>query len=91
MGAAAPAPARQAPLGKVAAERDAGDTTVAKQASATERLPLPVADWITLIRRLIDDGRFDDAGKELAAFRATHADHERLLPSDLRDWRPPAK
>ena len=53
--------------------------------------PLPVPDWIALIRRLRDEGKSADAAKELAAFRAAHADHEKLLPPDLRDWRPPEK
>jgi hypothetical protein len=50
--------------------------------------PLPVPDWITLIRRLRDEGKTGEAAKELAAFRAAHPDHEKLLPPDLRDWKP---
>jgi hypothetical protein len=49
---------------------------------------LPVPDWIALIRRLRDEGRIDEATKELAAFRDAYADHERLLPPDLRAWKP---
>ena len=45
-------------------------------------------DWIALIRQLRDEGKTDEAAKELAAFRAAHADHEQLLPPDLRDWQP---
>jgi hypothetical protein len=77
------------PLAKMAAGRaaDAG----ADEARAKDRAPLPVADWIALIRRLRDGGKSADAAKELAAFRVAHADHEKLLPSDLRDWRPPEK
>jgi hypothetical protein len=56
---------------------------------ATDPAPLPVDEWIALIRRLRAEGRIDVAAKELRAFRAAHADHERLLPPDLRDWRPP--
>jgi hypothetical protein len=63
----------------------------AADARAKERKPLPVADWIALIRRLRAEGKTDEAGKELAAFRAAHPDHEKLLPPDLRDWRPPEK
>ena len=47
------------------------------------------SEWIALIRRLRDEGKSADAAKELAAFRVAHADHEKLLPPDLRDWRPP--
>lgn len=58
-------------------------------ARAQQRPPLPVADWIALIRKLRADGRIDDAAKELAAFRREHPDHSGLLPDDLRDWLPP--
>lgn len=91
LGSAAVPPARQAQLGKVAAGRASDDTAVATQARASDGAALPVADWIVLIRRLRDEGKNDEASKELAAFRAVHPDHERLLPPDLRDWRPPAK
>jgi len=50
--------------------------------------PLPVPEWIALIRRLRDEGRIDDAVKELSAFRRAHADHLQLLPPDLAQWRP---
>ena len=81
--------ARPAPLAKTAAGRaaDAG----ADQARAKDGASLPVADWIALIRRLRDEGRSVDAARELAAFRAAHADHAKQLPPDLRDWRPPEK
>jgi hypothetical protein len=71
----------------------AGRATDARtdEARAKDRGPLPVAEWIALIRRLRDEGKSADAAKELAAFRGAHADHEKLLPSDLRDWRPPEK
>jgi hypothetical protein len=78
--------AQPVPLGKMAAGRAAdarGD-----EARAKDRGPLPVAEWIALIRRLRDEGKSADAVKELAAFRVAHADHEKLLPADLRDWRP---
>ena len=83
------APARPTPLAKMAAGRaaEAGiDATRAK-----DRGPLPIAEWIALIRRLRDEGKSADAAKELAAFRVAHADHAKLLPPDLRDWRPPEK
>jgi hypothetical protein len=52
---------------------------------------LPVPDWITLIRKLRDENKLDEAAKELAAFRSAHPDHEQLLPPDLRDWKPAAR
>ncbi|MBK7591525.1 MAG: hypothetical protein IPI27_09515 [Betaproteobacteria bacterium] len=55
------------------------------------RPPLPVADWIALIRRLRDEGKLDEATRELAAFRRAHADHLQLLPPDLARWRPDAQ
>ena len=60
--------------------------TSAPRAKAAPNLSVP--DWIALIRRLRDEGRVDEAAKELAAFRSAHADHEQLLPPDLRDWKP---
>lgn len=91
MGSAAVPPARQAQLGKVAAEHASDGPAVATQARVRDRAALPVADWIVLIRQLRDEGKNDEANKELAAFRAVHADHARLLPPDLRDWRAPGK
>lgn len=64
---------------------------MATEARNKDRAPLPVADWIALIRRLRDEGNVVDAARELAAFRAAHADHEKLLPPDLRDWHPAEK
>jgi hypothetical protein len=78
-----------APLAKIAAGR-AADVR-ADEARIKDRAPPPVPEWIALIRRLRDEGKSADAAKELAAFRVAHADHEKLLPSDLRDWRPPEK
>jgi hypothetical protein len=80
---------RPSPLAKRAAGHatDAG----ADEARAKDLTPLPIADWIVLIRRLRDQGKSADAAKELAAFRAAHVDHAKLLPPDLRDWRPPEK
>lgn len=81
--------AQPAPLAKMAAGRAADART--DEARAKDRGPLPVVEWIALIRRLRDEGKFADAAKELAAFRVAHADHEKRLPPDLRDWRPPDK
>ena len=49
-----------------------------------DRAPLPIPDWIALIRRLRDEGNTTDAVRELTAFRTAHGDHEKLLPPDLR-------
>jgi len=81
--------ARPPALAKMAAAPATGESPAG--ARATDRGPLPNGEWIALIRRLRADGRIDDATRELAAFRAAHADHEQLLPADLRDWRPPEK
>ena len=61
------------------------------EARIKDRAALPVADWIALIRRLRDEGNVAEAARELAAFRAAHADHEKLLPPDLREWHPTEK
>jgi hypothetical protein len=65
--------------------------TDATAALAKERANLSVSDWIALIRRLRAEGNTAEAAKELAAFRIAHADHQTLLPADLRDWNPPAQ
>ena len=100
-GTVAPAPPRAAPEPSSTPERAAStreaqfakSSVVAQSVDARSEVrakhpPLPVADWITLIRRLRDEGKPDEAVKELAAFRAAYPDHERLLPPDLRDWHP---
>lgn len=81
-GSPAPAP------GRLAAGPAAEQGTAVR---AQQGAPLPVADWIALIRKLRAEGRVDQAARELAAFRRAHPDHERLLPEDLRDWRPAEK
>ena len=65
------------------------DAVVDARAKTTPKLPVP--DWIALIRKLRDEGRTNEAEKELAAFRSAHADHEQILPPDLRDWKPAAR
>ena len=82
--AARPAPLAKMAMGNVTAER-------ADETRAKETAPLAVPEWIALIRKLRAEGQSDDAARELAAFRKAHADHERLLPPDLRDWHPPEK
>jgi hypothetical protein len=82
---AAPAIAPSSPAARTAM------SGAAAEARPKDRAPLLVADWIALIRRLRDEGNVAEAARELAAFRTAHADHEKLLPSDLRDWHPPEK
>jgi len=82
---AAPSAMRPSPLAKTAS------ADAAAEAQRKDRAPLPVNDWIALIRRLRDEGKNVDATRELTAFRAAHVDHEKLLPPDLRDWQPVEK
>jgi len=75
----APKPAADAAVGGMMEQR------------AKAQPKLAVADWIALIRKLRDENKMDEAAKELAAFRTAYPDHERLLPPDLRDWKPAAR
>jgi hypothetical protein len=77
-----------AKLAATPAERPRADAARETRQAGT---PLPVAEWIALIIRLRDEGRIDDAVKELSAFRRAHADHLKLLPADLAQWRPDAR
>lgn len=72
-------------LAATPAERPRAEAVREARATGT---PLPVPEWIALIRRLRDGGRIDDAVKELTAFRRAHPDHQQLLPPDLAQWRP---
>ena len=81
--------ARPAPQARIAAAAPRAEA--AADVRAKDRAPLPVAEWIALIRRLRAEGKTVEAARELAAFRLAHADHERLLPVDLREWRPAEK
>jgi hypothetical protein len=80
---AAEAQRANAPMGAATNAADASDGARAKV-----QPKLAVPEWITLIHKLRDEGKTDEAAKELAAFRAAYPDHERLLPPDLRDWKP---
>jgi hypothetical protein len=70
---------------------ESGTAQMRAPSAAKERGALSVDDWIALIRRLRSEGKIDEAASELAAFRAAHSDHMRLLPADLRDWTPTTK
>jgi hypothetical protein len=96
------APAAQAPMRRMqdadvaragAQKSDAANASAGASVDTRVKAQpkLAVADWIALIRRLRDEGKTDDAAKELTAFRAAYPDHERLLPPDLRDWKPVAR
>ena len=51
--------------------------------------PLAPDEWIKRIRRLIAEGKNDDAAKELIAFRREYKERtDTLLPADLRAFRP---
>jgi len=73
-----------------AQQKAAANATVSSASDVRAKVQpkLPVPDWIALIRKLRDENRLNEAAKELAAFRSAHPDHERLLPPDLRDWKP---
>jgi hypothetical protein len=86
------APEPEIPLaaGTASAGADAAaDANPEARAKVAPKLSVP--DWIALIRKLRDEGKLDEAAKELTLFRTTHLDHERLLPPDLRDWHPERK
>jgi hypothetical protein len=89
------APAARAPMRRsqetesaraTAQKNEAADAAPAARAKVQPKLAVP--DWIALIRKLREEGKMDEAAKELTAFRAAYPDHERLLPPDLRDWKP---
>ena len=51
--------------------------------------PLAPDEWIKRIRRLIAEGRNEDAARELLAFRREYKERsESLLPADLRAFKP---
>jgi hypothetical protein len=87
-GGMAPAPAA------MEEKRARSQMALAKEADSLEakqKTARSVDDWIKLIRQLRDEGRFDEATKELVAFRAAYGGRaDALLPSDLRQLRPPA-
>ncbi len=79
------APRDAAALGKVAST----GADKAAQERRKDAAPLAPDEWIKRIRRLIADGKNEDAAKELAAFRREYKERaETLLPSDLRTFRP---
>jgi hypothetical protein len=87
------APAVAVPMGAARLAAPAPTPAAASEARLQRdaRAPLPVVEWIALIRKLRDEGRDAEAAKELAAFRSAHPDHEQLLPPDLLRWQPGVK
>ena len=81
--AASPAAAARteaAPSGALAAK------THADVAQATDASARGVEEWVKRIRDLKNEGRLDEAAKELALFRATYGEGaDALLPADLRE------
>lgn len=77
---AAPAPGASPPLPAPALENaPAPDQSLAKRQAA----PLPVEQWVERIRRLLREGRQEDARHALAELRRTHPDF--VPPEDLKD------
>lgn len=81
---AAPSPARPmiAPIPRESAAAGAS----AKSDAASGLGTPPAADWIARIRALRDEGRIEEAARELARFRAAFSDADARLPPDLRPW-----
>jgi hypothetical protein len=89
--AAAGAPAVQA-SGRAVGKRQVESRVEAATVANTDEAKikdgtLSVEDRIKRIRDLKDQGRVDDAARELAAFRAAFGERaDALLPPDLRTW-----
>jgi len=86
MSNAEPAPAQNAnALDKRKADMADKATLERRKDSA----PLAPDEWIKRIRRLIAEGKNEDAARELLAFRREYRERsESLLPSDLRAFKP---
>jgi hypothetical protein len=84
-GNAEPAPAKDAAaLGKITGGM--ADKVTAERRK--DLAPLAPDEWIKRIRRLIAEGKNEDAAKELLAFRREYKERsDALLPSDLRAFR----
>ena len=66
------------------------DATQESSAAQTRRdeavTELSIELHIVTLRTLVDHGRFDEASRELARFRAAYPDADARLPDDLRAW-----
>jgi hypothetical protein len=75
---AEPAPAQSRALAAKVAHADA--------AAPTEASARSVEAWIKRIRDLKNEGRLDEAAKELSMFRSAYGERaDALLPADLRE------
>ena len=90
--AGAPPPAQPAAGTAQAESRIEAKVSSIDEAKSKDAAGLSVEDWIKRIRELKSTGRFDEAAKELAAFRSAFGERaDALLPPDLRAWTPPQK
>jgi sarcosine oxidase gamma subunit len=84
-GNAEPAPAKDA---AALEKRAAAMTDKVTAERRKDMAPLAPDEWIKRIRRLIAEGKNEDAAKELLAFRREYKERsDALLPSDLRSFR----
>jgi hypothetical protein len=82
-----------AAVGEQRAQRQAmlSKDEASPQPRAKTAPPRSVEDWIKLIRELRNEGRTDEARKEIVAFRSAYGEQaDSLLPQDLREFAPPA-
>jgi hypothetical protein len=85
VGNAEPAPAQDAAALEKKSAVMADKATAERSKDLT---PLPPDEWIKRIRRLIAEGKNEDATRELAAFRREYKERsDALLPADLRAFR----
>ena len=86
MGNAEPAQAQDA---NVLEKRKADLADKATLDRRKDAAPLAPDEWIKRIRRLIAEGKNEDAARELLAFRREYKERsESLLPGDLRAFKP---
>jgi len=94
-GGAPVAPAPSPAVGRMQVESRVAAAKVANidEAKAKDAGARSVEDWIKRIRELKNEGRIDEATKELTAFRAAFGERaDALLPADLRALKvPPTK
>ena len=62
---------------------------LAKLSSSTQAKARDPKAWIARIHKLREEGRIEEAQKELREFRAAFVDAEQRLPPELRDWMKP--
>ena len=66
---------------------DAARESSAAQIRRDDAVTVPSIELhIVTLRTLLDHGRFDEASRELARFRAAYPDADARLPDDLRAW-----